>query len=64
MDELRQSVAHAVSHTGDDHAAVAVAHEDHVSQVLVVENGHDVPDVGVEVCPGIGPVRAFTEAGE
>jgi hypothetical protein len=41
-----------------------VAYENHVSQVLVVENGRDVLDVGVEVCLGIGMVRTFTESGE
>ena len=46
------AVGGAVGDAGDDHAAVAVADEDHVAQVLVVEHSDDVGDVGVEIDVG------------
>ena len=49
VDDLADPVGGAVGDTGDHHAAVAVADEDHVVQVLVEQQVHDVVDVGVEV---------------
>ena len=42
VHELPDPVSGPVGDAGDDHAAVAVADQDHVAQVLVEEERHDV----------------------
>ena len=57
VDELPDSLGDVVGHAGDHHAAVAVADEDDVGEVLVVQHRGDVRDVRVEVGLGGGEVR-------
>ena len=53
-----------VRRSGDDHAAVAVAHENDVVQVLEVEHGHDVLDVAVQVDPIVEQVSPLAQTRE
>ena len=53
VDEPADAVGGPVGDAGDHHAAVAVADEDDVAQVLEREHVDDVGDVRVEVDVGI-----------
>jgi hypothetical protein len=53
----------AVGDDGRDHAAVAVADQHHVAQVLEVQHGQDVGDMRLEVELGTCEVAALAEAG-
>jgi hypothetical protein len=64
VDELADPVGGQVGGAGDDHAAVAVAHEDHVVQPLVVQDGGDIAGVEVEVDGRADEVRPLAEAGQ
>ena len=52
VHEAADAVGGPVGHAGDDHPAVAVADQDHVAKILVVQQRRDVGDVGVEVDAG------------
>ena len=64
VHEATDALGRAIRDPGDHHAAVAVTDEDHVAQIVVVHDGDDVVDVGVEVDAGVQHVRAFAEAGQ
>ena len=49
VDEPAHAVGGPVGDARDHHAAVAVPHEDHVGEVLVVQEVDDVGDVEVEI---------------
>src|SRR3990172_3806448 len=49
VDEVGDALRHAVRRARDDHAAVAVADEDEVAQVLVLDDVDHVLDVSAEV---------------
>ena len=56
---MGHAIGCTVGGAGDDRAAVAVADEDGVAQILVAQYGHDVVDVTVEVDIGseqVGPL--------
>jgi len=53
-----------VGGAGDDRAAVALAHEDDVDQLLDVEQVDDGGDVGVEIDCRVRQVSALTVAGQ
>jgi len=57
-------VRHAVHDARDDHAAVAVADEDEVAQVLVLNDVDHVLDVGAQVRLRRAEVHALADAGE
>jgi hypothetical protein len=64
VDEVADAVRRPIGDAGDHHAAVAVADQDHVPQVLVVEHRHHVPDVGVEVDLRAQQVRPLPQSGQ
>ncbi len=64
IDELADPVERAVGDARDHHPAVAVAGEDRVAEVLVVEHVDDVGDVRVEVDVGAQQVGPLTQAGQ
>ena len=64
IDELPDPIGGAVSDAGDDHAAVAVADENHVTQVFEVQQVHDVADVHVEVDRGADEVSPVATPGQ
>ena len=61
---MPDALGHAVHDAGDDHAAVAVAGEHDVVQVLEEDQVHHVVDVGLQVDVGAVEVHALAEAGE
>ncbi len=63
VDQLRQALGHPLGHPGDDHPAEAVADQDDVAQVLVLQHVDDVGDEVVEVDGRAGEVDALAEAG-
>src|SRR5690606_11146516 len=64
VDQVRDSLGHAVRRTGGHQGAVAVPHEDAVAEVLLLEQGDDVVDVGRQIGLGGGEVGAFAHARE
>ena len=48
VDDAANAMRHALGDTGDDQAAIAVAHQDDLVQVLELEHVDDVLDVCVE----------------
>ena len=64
VDETSHPLGLPVGRAGDHHAAVAVADQDHVAQVLEAQHGGDVGDVPLEVDPLVQQVGPLTEPGE
>ncbi len=62
-DESSNPSGHPVSGARDHHAAVAVADQDHVAQVLELEHGRNVLNVAVQVHVGVQQVSPLAEAG-
>jgi hypothetical protein len=54
----------AIGSAGDDHAAVAVAYQDGVSYVFVVQKRHDVVHMTVQVDACAKQVRALAQTGQ
>ena len=61
---MANALGDPVDDAGDHHAAVAVAGEHHVVQILVEDQVHDVVDVGLQVDVGAVEVFTFAEPGE
>ena len=64
VHQLGQPLGGALGDPGDDHAAVAMADEHDVGQVLVLQHAEHVLDVGVEVHPRVGQMRPLPEPGK
>ena len=64
IDQGADAAGAASGHAGDHHAAIGVADQDRVGDVLVFQDVRHVLDVGRERDAGMGKVRAFTQAGE
>ena len=61
---MTDALGNPVDDAGDHHAAVAVAGEHHVVQILEQDQIHDVVDVGLQVDVGAVEVFTLAEAGE
>lgn len=59
---MREAGSDAVGDAGDDHPAIAVAHQDHVAQVLVFDDVDDILDVGREANLRVGEMGALAHA--
>jgi len=53
---VRDPFGNAVGHARDDHSAVAVAHERHVMQIVMLDDADDVLDVRAEALPCAAPL--------
>ena len=63
IDQLRDAVPRAVGDAGRDHAAIAVADQRDVAQILVLDDVENVLDVGFEIDRRIGQMLALAETG-
>jgi len=54
----------ALSSPCNDHAAIAVSHQDYLMEVLVLEHAHYVLDVSIQIDRGVAQVGPLTEPGE
>jgi hypothetical protein len=61
---VTNALRHAVHDAGDDHAAVAVAGEHDIVEILEEDEVDHIHDVGLEVDVGAVEVHPFAEAGE
>ena len=61
---MTNALGNPVDDARDHHAAVAVAGEHHVVQVLEQDQVHHVVDVGLQIDVGAVEVHALAEAGE
>ena len=64
VDELFNTVGHAVSHASDNHATVTVSNENDVVQVFPDDVVNEIVDMGVEINVGAGQMVAFAESGQ
>ncbi len=64
IDEVREALRHPVGDAGHDHAAVALAGQDHIVQVLIAKQVDDVLDVGLQADLRRRQVRSLAVAGE
>jgi hypothetical protein len=64
VDQLRDPIRDPVGHGRDDQPGVAVAHEDHLGQVLLEDQPDDVLGVRVEPHLGTEQVRLVAVAGQ
>jgi hypothetical protein len=64
VDEAGQPIRRAVGDAGHHRAAVAVPEQHHVAQLLVEEDVHHVPDVGVQADLRRGQVGALPQPGQ
>src|SRR4051794_41285231 len=63
IDELPDLVARAVRNPCCTHAAIAVADQDDVAQVLILDDVQHIGDMRLEVDRGNGEMRALAESG-
>lgn len=64
VDQAADAVAEFVSHSGNDHAAIAVPDQDDVGQLLPDDRVDDVGDVRCETDGRRGQMDAFAEPGQ
>jgi hypothetical protein len=60
---MREPVGRTFGRPGNHHPTVTVANQDHVAQILVLEDVDHVLYMRIEVDLGVGKVRAFSQAG-
>ena len=64
IDEVCELLGHTVGDAGDHGSAGAMPHKDHPAHVLILEDVHDILDVGLETDFGVSQVRPFAEPRE
>src|SRR5436309_4724971 len=64
IHQLRQTAWDPVGDAGNDDPAAAVPDQHDVTETLVLDEIHDVGNVGLEVDLRAGQVRPFAQAGE
>ena len=62
INQLRDPVARAVGHAGGKHAAIAVADQHDVAQILILDDVQHVLDMRIEIDGRMGQMRALAEA--
>ena len=64
IDQRAKPFGRLVGHTGDHHAAIAVAAQDDVGQFLTAKNAKSILDMRIEVGCLVKKVRPFSKAGQ
>ena len=62
IDQLLDLVARTVGDAGGDHAAIAVADQHDVAQILVLDDVQHVLDMRIQIDRRVGQMRALAEA--
>ncbi len=57
IDQLRDALARAIGDAGRDHAAIAVAQQYDVADILIFDDVEDILDMGFKIDRGIGQMR-------
>ena len=63
IDQLRDAIAGAIGDAGRDHAAIAVAEQHDVAQILELDDVDHILDMGVEIDRRIHQMHALAKSG-
>src|SRR5579885_1572520 len=47
VDQVSNALGHLIYHTGDNHRAITMTHQDHSVQILFLQQADDILDMGV-----------------